>query len=78
MGTSGSTIASLVTNGLATPLSALPRSRSLTRSSWSGLGGTNAVRDVATFTAQQKGYVTIYPKAAATYNVYLDPKPVLT
>ena len=79
MGTSGSTIASLVTTGLATPLSNPTTVAISDGSSWSGLGGTNAPFSLsATFTAQQKGYVTIYPKAGTSYSLYLDPKPVLT
>ena len=79
MGTSGSTIASLMSTGLATPLTAPATVAISDGSSWSGLGGTNAKFSMsATFTAAQKGYITVYPKASTTYNVYIDPKLVLS
>jgi hypothetical protein len=79
MGTSGLPIASLISTGLATPLSASATVAVTDGSTWSGLGGSNAIFSMsASFTAQQKGYVVVYPKASATYNVYVDPKLVLS
>jgi hypothetical protein len=79
MGTSGLPIASLISTGLATPLSTPATVAVADGSTWSGLGGTNAIFSMSvTFTAQQKGYVTVYPKASTTYNVYIDPKLVLS
>jgi hypothetical protein len=80
MGATGSPLASLVSNGLADVLATPAHIAVADGSTWSGLGSSNGVFALsATFTAQQKGYVTIYPKVgAASYSILLDPKPVLT
>lgn len=75
----GTVLGMLLSTGLATTLTT-PSTITVAdaTSIWTGLGGTNApFKLAATFTATQKGYVTIYPKAVS-YSVYLDPQPVLT
>ena len=79
MGSSTTPNASVVSTGLVTQLDAHAVIATSDGSAWSGAGGTNApFKLAATFTAQQKGYITIYPKAGTSYSVYLDPKPVLS
>jgi hypothetical protein len=80
MGDTGSPLASLVSTGLANVLATPAHIAVADGSTWSGLGATHAIFALsATFTARQKGYVTVYPKVGApSFSVYLDPRPVLS
>lgn len=81
MGSTSSPLASLASNGLATPLT--PHAQIAVAdsvSTWNGAGATHAPFSLAaSFTPQEKGYFTIYPKVgAASYTIYVDPRPVLS
>jgi hypothetical protein len=76
MGSAATPLALLASNGLATQLTPHAVNAVADGSSWSG--GANTPFSLAvTFTAQQVGYVTVYPRAA-NLTFYLDPKPVLS
>ena len=77
MGDASTPIASLVSTGLPTQLTTHSQTAVADGSSWSGSANT-PFSLTATFIAQQKGYVTVYPRmGAASYSLNLDPKPVL-
>ena len=79
MGSTLTPIASLASNGLANIFATHVAVSADASSVWTGLSGTNAPFSLAvTFTPQQKGYVTVYPRLAGVLVFYLDPKPVLT
>jgi hypothetical protein len=80
MGSTLTPIASLISTGIPTQLTAHTTNAVADAVSvWTGAGATNRPFSLSvTFTPQQKGYVTVYPKLSGAFGFYLDPKPVLT
>ena len=76
MGDASTPNAALVSTGLPTQLTPHSQIAAADGSSWGSTVGTTFAL-TATFTAQQKGYVTVYPRSAGGLAFYLDPKPVL-
>ena len=76
MGDASTPNAALVSTGLPTQLTPHSQIAAADGSSWGSTVGTTFSL-TATFTAQQKGYVTVYPRSAGSLAFYLDPKPVL-
>ena len=77
MGDASTPNASLVSTGLPTPLTPHTQIAVADGSSWGSIVGTTFSLSV-TFTAQQRGYVTVYPRSAGSLALNLDPKPVLS
>ena len=78
MGSASTPLGSFVSTGLVTVLDA-PTTYSSDSSTWTGsIQSGSRFKMSVTFTPQQKGNVYVYPRAASTTRVILDPLPVIT